>query len=211
MRTLSVRGSGHVNIKPDTIVFEFEIIQSNREYDLCMKMHNERAEALLKETLESGFNKDEIKTTRFEIDTEKKYVNGDYIFIGYKAISSYRLSFEIEPNKINLLVKSLAKYGSGVLYTIKYTTKDKEAATNLLLDEAVKDARRKATIMANAAGVKLSKIISIVYNWSELYFNSELKYSDSASRSSLLEEPAIPSTPEDIHLSDTVSVIWEIE
>ena len=61
MRTLSVSGSGHVSIKPDTIVFDFDIQQSNKEYDVCMKMHKERADAFLKEIQVAGFKKEELK------------------------------------------------------------------------------------------------------------------------------------------------------
>jgi uncharacterized protein YggE len=210
MRTLSVRGSGHVSIKPDTIVFDFDIQQSHKQYDYCMKMHKERADAFLKEILVAGFKKEELKTTRHEVETERNYVNGNYIFAGYKASSAYRLEFDLNQSKIDLLVKTLAKYGSSVLYTIKYTIKDKEAATNLLLDEAVKDARKKASIMANAANVKLGNILNINYNWSEIHFNSELTYSDYSDRSMLLEESNVPDNPDDIRASDTVSVVWEI-
>jgi uncharacterized protein YggE len=80
----------------------------------------------------------------------------------------------------------------------------------LLLDEAVKDARKKATIMANAAGVKLGNILSINFNWSEIHFNSKLTYSDYSDRSMLLEESNVPDNPDDIRASDTVSVVWEI-
>ena len=100
-------------------------------------------------------------------------------------------------------------------FRISYFVKDPEAAKNELLGNAVSDAKEKADVLTKAAGIKLMDIQSIDYSWGEI----NLEYRPMAK--GLLMEEAIcaPSDassydmniePDDIEVSDTVTVIWEL-
>ncbi|MGB4482777.1 MAG: SIMPL domain-containing protein, partial [bacterium] len=74
--------------------------------------------------------------------------------------------------------------------------------------EAVKNAARKAEVLADAAGVKLGPIIRIDYTWSDIYIESNLSI-----RAFMVSEsaPDYDFTPEDIEITETVTTVWEIE
>ena len=94
-----------------------------------------------------------------------------------------------------------------------YTVKDPEAAKNELLGRAVKDAKAKAAVLADASDVKLKEIQTIDYSWDELDFEVR-PMSDMMLRSEKCMEAGgsydFDIEPDDIEVSDTVTVVWEI-
>jgi uncharacterized protein YggE len=82
-----------------------------------------------------------------------------------------------------------------------------------LLENAVENAKWKATVLAKAAGVKLGAIQRIDYNWSDihLYSNTNYMLCESAAAYSADNTIDIDIEPEDIKVSDTATVVWAIE
>ena len=75
------------------------------------------------------------------------------------------------------------------------------------------DSKEKAIVLANASGVKLGNILSIDYSWSELRISS----SPFEKKKWFFEEDndesdyVIDVEIDDIDVTDTVTVIWNIE
>ena len=87
-----------------------------------------------------------------------------------------------------------------------------EAAKNQLLGKAVADAQAKAQVLTQAAGVTLKDIQSIDYSWDRIDFeiqpmNRMLMAKECADEAAGFE---INIDPDDIDVSDTVTVLWEI-
>ena len=83
---------------------------------------------------------------------------------------------------------------------------------NLRGAKAVRDAKEKAAVLSQAAGVTLKGIQTIDYSWGEVDFKVR-----ATERMSLPESAACDSSafdmdiePDDIETSDTVTVVWEI-
>ena len=88
-------------------------------------------------------------------------------------------------------------------------------AKNELLGQAIADATEKASVLAKAAGLTLKEIRNIDYSWGMIDF--EIKPMDrmlmpKSCRSGAAAEPGynLDIQPDDITVSDTVMVIWEI-
>ena len=92
---------------------------------------------------------------------------------------------------------------------IAFSVKDKNAVSAELLENAIVNAKEKAEILAKAAGVQLGSIQSIDYSWGELRLLSKTRYNDMM----LCEASAAPMEiePDDIDVSDTVTIVWAIE
>ena len=91
--------------------------------------------------------------------------------------------------------------------------KDPEAAKNLLIGKAVTDAKEKALVLTRAADVALKDIQSIDYSWGEINF--EYSPMGGAVLMDCCEAPVakrydLDIEPDDIDVSDTVTVVWEI-
>ena len=85
-----------------------------------------------------------------------------------------------------------------------------------MLGKAVTDAREKASVLTQAAGVSLKDIQSIDYSWGQINFEVQ-----PMNRMLMVEECCAPMVdgagsydmdiePDDIEVSDTVTVLWEI-
>lgn len=102
-------------------------------------------------------------------------------------------------------------------FSIVYTVSNPEETKNKVLATAVKDSMRKAEVLCGAAGVELGEIQSVDYSWGELDIYSRPmgvdmmdSYSDDEEDDvSMLKE--IDIEPDDIDITDTVTVLWAIK
>ena len=98
---------------------------------------------------------------------------------------------------------------------ISYFVKDPESSKNELLGKAVADARGKASVLTSAAGVVLKDIQSIDYSWGEINFEYQPMGKAMPMENCLMEDASADRydmnlEPDNIEVSDTVTVIWEI-
>ncbi len=99
-------------------------------------------------------------------------------------------------------------------FRISYTVKDPEAVKNTLLGKAVTDAKEKAMVLTQAGGVTLKDIQTIDYSWGEIDFEYRPMQGDVMMKccedSSSSMSYNLDIEPDDIEVSDTVTVVWEI-
>ena len=98
---------------------------------------------------------------------------------------------------------------------LSHTVGDPEAAKNELLARAAADAAQKAAVLTQAAGVALKGIQSIDYSWGQtdivLHEREPLRFLDECAADTEEAGSYDPGIePDDIELSDTVTVVWEI-
>ena len=219
-RTIRVTGKGKLSVKPDMIRLRINIEGMYEEYDETLRKSSDCVE-ILKDLIEKlGYERKELKTLYFNIDTEyESYQARDKSwkrrFKGYKYVHRMKLEFPADNKRLGKILYALAHCSVSPEFTIEYTVADPEKSKNELLGAAVKDSQAKASVLAEAAGVNLGKIINIDYSWGEIDFVSrplqemslrccEPEECESASYDMDIE-------PDDIDISDTVTVIWGLE
>jgi len=109
------------------------------------------------------------------------------------------------------LVQAIGRQISDVEITIGYTVKDSRAAQMKMLERAVKDAKQKAEIMAAAADCKLGAVESITYAWKDIEVYSQAREIHSAPEAAVCCSEALDITPDDLAVSDDVTVVWKLE
>ena len=125
-----------------------------------------------------------------------------------------KVEFDSDNDRLGKILYALANCSVRPEFRISYTVKDPEAAKNLLLGKAVADAKEKAAVLTQAADVTLKDIQSIDYSWGEIDFEYR------PMRGNVLAEKCLAAPmdasydldiePDDIDVSDTVTVVWEI-
>ena len=219
-RTIRVTGKGNISVKPDIIRLRLSMEGIYPEYDETLQKSSEIVE-LLKDLVEKqGYERKELKTLYFNIDTEyESYQAKDKSwkrrFQGYKYVHRMKIEFPADNQRLGKMLYALAHCPVSPEFSIEYTVSDPEASKNELLGKAVKDSLKKASVLAEASDVKLGKIINIDYSWEEIDFVSkplqemslrccELDESYSASYDMDIE-------PDDIDITDTVTVVLALE
>ena len=220
MRTIRVTGKGSIRVKPDMTRLTITLTGVFPEYKDTLKHSSEDTEKL-KAVLEPlGFERTALKTLSFDVDTKYESYrdkNNDYKqrFVGYEFTHIMKVEFASDNDLLGRTLYALANAPVKPEFRISYTIKNQEAAKNELLGKAVTDAKEKAAVLTKAAEVTLKDIQSIDYSWGEITFETQ------PMRRAMLAEECAPMAlgsasydmdiePDDIDVSDTVTVIWEI-
>ena len=196
MRTIRVTGKGQIKVKPDMTRITMTLTGVFKEYGETLRHSSEDTEALKDVLSAFGFERSDLKTLSFRVDTEYESYrdkNNDYKrrFVGYRFNHVLKVEFESDNDRLGKILYALANGKVRPEFRISYTVKDPEAAKNLLLKD----------------------IQSIDYSWGEINF----EYKPMGDL--MMDCCELPMTekaydldiePNDIDVSDTVTVVWEI-
>ncbi len=216
-RTMRVKGKGNIKVKPDMTRVTMSLTNLCKDYDEALRRSSENSGLLRKAICDLGFDESDLKTVNFNVDVQNesyrdRYDNWRKRFMGYKVNHTLKIEFDSNNVLLGRLLGRISDSTAKPEFNISFFVKDNEAAKNQLLGNAVKDAKAKAVILADAAGVKLGDIQNIDYSWGEIRFESEpLPMMGPAGVP--MDEPAdfnMDIEPDDIQASDTVTVEWEI-
>lgn len=216
MRTIRVTGKGQLKVHPDMTRIVITLEGKNFDYGITLKRSSEATEKLKDLLLPFGFERSDLKTLSFGVDSEYvSYKEKDEYkrrFDGYKYTHVLKVEFDSDNKRLGKILYALANCSLNPEFRIGYTVKDPEAVKNELLGKAVQDAVAKAGVLAGAAGLKLGEIQSVDYSWGRVDFEvypmdkclAEPMCADGGSSYDLDIEP------DDIEVQDTVTVVWEI-
>lgn len=217
-RTIRITGTGKVSVKPDRIVCDIKLSGLDSDYEKAVKRSADESEQVRESIASAGLDSKEVKTSSFDVDTEYSYYKDKKKGIETKVLDGYRyhhfMSIEF-PNDNKILGKvlfALSHCPVELVFSIGYTVSDTESVKNHLLEKATADSRRKAEILAGAAGVKLGQILQIDYSWGEMKISTGFGEMRNYAKSVSVEGGYdIDFNAGDIDIEDTVTIVWEIE
>ena len=219
MRTIRVTGKGRIRVKPDMTRITLSLEGIYPEYGETLRRSSQDTERLKDLLAGFGFERSDLKTLNFSVDTEyENYKDkGTYRqrFVGYKFSHTMKVEFESDNEKLGKVLYALANCDVKPEFRLSDTVKDPEAAKNELLGRAVSDAGEKALVLSKAAGVTLKEIQSSAYSWGQIDFEIQPMNRMLMAKGCCDEAMAeagydLDIEPDDIEVSDTGTVIWEI-
>jgi hypothetical protein len=215
-RIITVKGMGNVSVKPNLIVITMDLKSHKYEYEETMELATKSVVELQKTIKSAGFEKKDLKTTKFNVSTHFESYrdkNNDYKnkFDGYICEQGLKLEFDFDTEVMSKVLTAIAKSPVNPRLNIRFSVKDKAAVSEELLISATDNAKKKAEVLAKASGVSLGNLFSIDYNWGELHLYSPTIYvmEDRLMAESSSLAPDIE--PDDIDVSDTVTFVWEFK
>lgn len=217
-RIVKVTGKGKIAVKPDLIRILIDSERTCESYEDAIKASASEGELLREAFVTLGFASSDLKTLHFNVDTEYENYqdeerNWKKRFLGYRYTHSLKLEFDADNEMLGRVLYQLSALPIRPEFRILYTVKDMEAAKNGLLVKAVEDSKEKAKILAAAAGVTLGDIVTIDYSWGEIDIVSSPMgkcMAMSAAPAAANRSIDIAIEPDDIDVSDTVTVVWGI-
>ena len=217
MRTIRVTGKGKLKIRPDLTRIGITLTELYKEYAEALKHSAEDTEKLKDLLSAFGFRRADLKTLSFSVDTEyESYREGNEYkqrLAGYRYRHMMKVEFDSDNERLGKILYALAHSDLAPEFSISYTVKDQEAAKNELLGKAVADAKEKAEVLTKAARLTLGEIQTVDYSWGEIAM--EVRPVNRLMKASMAAETAGESysmdiEPDDVSVSDTVTVVWEI-
>ncbi len=216
-RLLRVTGTGQLKARPDMTRITMTLEGIRKDYDKALRSSAEDTDSL-KHFLEmEGFKRDEVKTLSFSVDIENESYrdkSGSWKsrFAGYKYRHVLKVEFPSDNKRLGDILNLIA--GNAVVrpeFQFSFFVKDEEAAKNELLGKAVADAKSKAEILAAAAGVKIKEIVNIDYSWGKIDLEVRPMRMEYMEERFLQPDCSMDIEPDDVEISDTVTVVWGIE
>lgn len=219
-RQIRVTGKANISATPDMMRLTMDIGSVKASYDKAVKKSTEDTEELRECFKKLGFDGKALKTLSFSIDTKYESYrdkNNDWKsrFEGYEYSHKLKMEFPSDNKKLGECLYALAHLKCVPEFRISLFVKDVDSVKNELLGKAVADSKIKAEVLTKAAGVTLGDIISMDYSWGHI----EL-YTEPVDKLMCMEMPStdiinsisdMDIEPDDIDVTDTVTVVWEIK
>ena len=214
-RIIRITGTGNIKVKPDMTRVTMTLSDIDKRYEKALADSSQNSESLRKIVSDLGFTASDLKTVSFDVNVENtnyrdRNDNWRERFAGYRVNLCLKIEFESDNTLLGKLLGAVAGCNAKPQLNISYFVKDAEGAKNLLLGNAIKDAKQKAAVLAEASGVVLKEIQSIDYSWGELHFESRPEMMRMACEETY-GDLRMDIEPDDIDATDNVTVVWAIE
>ena len=213
---ITVQGKGAIHVVPDVTRLTVVIEQWFPNYEEAYAQAKENSSWMVK-ILE--FNKKPgklAKTVKLNIEdhTENEYdEHGKYIGSkknGFMLTQRIKIDLPIDNHLVNCIVRGVGKFIPSAQIDISYTLQDPRPCQMKMLARAVSDAREKAAIMAEAVGCAIGKVVDISYRFQDVHVMSQARYIHSNSEAKASTSGSLDITPDDLVMSDTVEVTFEL-
>lgn len=215
-RTITIRGTGKVSLRPDLIVIQMDLVSKHLQYEETMTQAATAVAQLQQVVEKSGFEKEKLKTSDFSIDTEYEHYrdeNQNYKtrFTGYVCKQNMKLEFDLDTKRLSTIITQIGNSKAEPKLSIRFTVKDRDLVEDQLLMSAAESAKKRAALLTKGAGAELGELLSIDYSWNELRLHSPtlVQYEE---KSMLFAEESMPEIePDDIHVSDSATFVWSLK
>jgi uncharacterized protein len=213
-RKLQITGRGKLSVAPDIILIAFEAEAHEWEYEKTIGALNQKVDQLRTIIERQGIDRKQLKTKDFNIrkETTRNKQTEQYEFAGFRATHSLELELPLDKSVINTLLGQIASKLNNLDFSIHFGVKDATAQQQALILQAISKAKENATLIAGATGVALLEILDIDYTLRELTIRSQ-RHDYAVYESDMMRTyDATPDfEPDDIDITDTVTITWRIE
>lgn len=211
---LTISGSSTTEVTPDITVINIHLTAIDKNYGNAVELLQDKADDIKQFLKKKGLTKDYIKSENFSIDKSYAYENRKQVFKGYNATLNIKLEF-LNDNKlankiINAIGESKSEAEINTYFRMSQNLKDK--VNDQLIEAAIIDAKKKATIIAKTTEQELGQIVKINYGVQEnvsvmprmekTYMAMDMEGAKGASRNSL------SITPQPVERSTEIIIYW---
>lgn len=167
--TLTISGKSTTEVTPDITVINISLSAVDMDYAKAMDLLQDKSKETKSFLKKKKITEEYIVSENFNINKRYNYENRKQVFKGYDASLNIRLEFvndnELANSIINAIGESKSEAEVNVRFKLSQDLKDK--VNDMLIEEAIKDARKKASIIASATDQSLGQIAKITYGVQE--------------------------------------------
>ena len=158
--TLSVTGNGTVLVESDLAIVTVGVQETSKDVLEAQSTVNEKIAAIKQSLLDAGAKESEINTDSINIYANYDYSDNTEVIVGYTANNTLSVR-TTDIDNVGALIDAAFAAGANTLDNVQFTVQDDSEAREQALTKAVEDARRKAEVLAAAAGLQIASIESI--------------------------------------------------
>ncbi len=204
--SVTVSGSGVTTVKPDKAVLSVGAAATNKSAKEAQAAVNKIAEAMIKAAKDAGLKDADIRTSGISLYPTYDYSGSSSKINGYQA--NYTLTLIVyDIAKVGDVLDAQVNAGANANGSVSFGLKDDAAAYDEALKAAVQNAKRKAGVLATAAGKTLGDPVvveeSANYSYQPVPMRAEAAMMDKAA--------GTPVMAEGIDVSASVSITFALK
>lgn len=201
-RTITVSGEGSTSVAPDMASISIGVHEEAASAREAMDRMSAALGPVLDELAASGIAPGDIRTSALTLAGRYIYPeNAEPELTGYSASSSIEIRLR-DLDRVGTVLDAVVSEGANRLSGISFGLSDPGAAQDEARRAAVADARARAELYAEAAGVALGEVLTITESGGHTPMPMAYAMRESA--------PA-PVAPGKIEISASVTIIYAIE
>ncbi len=164
---ISVEGAAHEDVKPDRALLTLGVVSEKPTAALAAAENAKLATAAVAEMKRLGIAAADIKTLSVTLDPvmiEDRDPKTNQILkrtlTGYRATNSIGVTLR-DVDRAGAIVSQIVESGANTYRNVQFEVSDAEARLDSLREQAIREARRRATIYARGAAMKLGRLMAI--------------------------------------------------
>ena len=218
LHLIQTSATAEEDVTPDSVSLSLEVMTQAETVEQARSENAERMGRLLEAVKAHGWKELTTQTGRFSVTPvyekiDRKFIQDLPKILGYQI--SHLLVVKLEAldgatlaARVTVLLDEGMRLGANQVYGPSFYVKDPDPIRERLLAEAVRDAKQRAQLMAEAAGVTLGRLQLLADQAQPVYrARHEMAY---AGVSMAMSDSATPIEVGEQTISVTVSVSYEV-
>lgn len=187
--SITVEGTGSLSLSPDTARISIGVETEAENAQDAVASNNQRVEEVFAALEEFGIPEEDIQTVNFNIRQVEKRAPGPETssLEGEKEqTQTYRVNNTVrvtlrDIDQLGSLLDQAVQAGANTVHGIQFDAENKTEANQQALELAIQDARAKAEVIAEAAGVELGEVVRVQTMGGGPVFRAEMAEMEAAS------------------------------
>jgi hypothetical protein len=187
--TITVEGTGSLSLSPDTARISIGVQTEAENAQDAVASNNQRVEDVFAALEEFGIPEEDIQTVNFNIRQVEKRAPGpetSSLEGAEEQTQTYRVNNTVrvtlrDIDQLGSLLDQAVQAGANTVHGIQFDAENKTDANQQALELAIQDARAKAEVIAEAAGVELGDVVRVETRGGGPVFRAEMEEMEAAS------------------------------
>ena len=156
--TISISAEGKVTALPDIASISIGVQTEKATVAAAQADNTAKMNPIIDKLMSMGVAKEDIQTANYSIYPTYDYVNGKQTLRGYEIDQSVAVKIR-KLDSISDILAAAGQLGANQISNVDFTIDDPEALRQQARLKALEMAKQKAQALADAAGVKLGKVV----------------------------------------------------
>lgn len=162
-RSITVTGQGESSVAPDMATIQTGVVTQSKTAVEAMAENNVAVEKIMADLKSMNVAQKDMQTSQFSV--QPVYERGDRgqrrpDVVGYRVSNQLRIRVR-ELSQLGKLLDTLIRSGSNQMSGISFGVDDSTAVMNEARKKAIANAKAKAELYAESAGVTVGKVLKI--------------------------------------------------
>ncbi|MDO8574924.1 MAG: SIMPL domain-containing protein [bacterium] len=201
-QTVSFTGEGKVKAAPDTARADIGLTTEGKDTITVQNENSSKMNAVIKFLKDRGIGEADIKTSNYSLSPKYEYNKGKSSLVGY--VLNQNLTVTVRNlDKIGEILDGSVKNGANRVDSVSLFVDKPEELKNKAREEAVKQAKEKAIMTSQIAGLKLGRLVG----FSEGFSGEPPVFFEAMAKGGAAPAPQIEPGTQEIKVSVTLTYL----